>query len=102
MFLPALNGNGGDIADCNGDENGSAFFDQCGVCVGGNTDCTGVEIDAQDCSHGRDVTNNGDPGGHAGFSFTKLDSNGVPLANQNVDYSTTPWVCVKDNVTGLT
>lgn len=68
---------------------------------GNNTSCTGVEIGAQDCSHGRDATHNDDSDGHAGFSYTKLDSNGVPLANQNADYATTPWACVKDNVTGL-
>lgn len=37
-----------------------------------------------------------DSDGHAGFSFTKLDSNGQPLAA-----SATEWSCVKDNVTGL-
>ncbi|WP_446011601.1 Lcl domain-containing protein [Candidatus Electrothrix sp.] len=58
-------------------------------------------VEAQDCSHGRDVTHNDNSDGHAGFSYTKLDSNGVPLANQNADYATTPWACVKDNVTGL-
>ncbi|MCI5163667.1 MAG: DUF1566 domain-containing protein [Candidatus Electrothrix sp. AX5] len=68
---------------------------------GNNTSCTGVEIGAQDCSHGRDATYNDDSDGHAGFSYTKLDSNGVPLTNQNADYATTPWACVRDNVTGL-
>ena len=40
--------------------------------------------------------------GQTNTSFTKLDANGVTLANQNADYATTPWQCVKDNVTGLT
>lgn len=69
---------------------------------GNNTDCTGEEISAQDCSHGRDFTSNNDADGHAGFSFTKLAGNGIPLANQAADYATTPWACVQDNVTGLT
>ena len=41
-------------------------------------------------------------GGRAGFDFTKLDANGDPLADQTVDYATTPWSCVQDNHTGLT
>jgi hypothetical protein len=69
--------------------------------IGNNAGCTGEEIGAQDCSHGRDTTHNDDTNGHAGFSFTKLDANGVPLANQTAAYTTTPWACVQDNVTGL-
>lgn len=69
--------------------------------IGNNSDCSGTEIGAQDCSHGRDVTYKDESDGHAGFSFTKLDHNGEPLANQSVNYATTPWACVKDNVTGL-
>lgn len=68
---------------------------------GNNPGCTGEEIGAQDCSHGRDKTHNDNSDGHAGFSFTKLDANGVPLADQAVDSATTPWACVQDNVTGL-
>ena len=45
----------------------------------------------QDAEHGR-----------GGFSFTKLDANGVPLADQSVAFNVTPWHCVLDNVTGLT
>jgi hypothetical protein len=36
-----------------------------------------------------------------GFDFTKLNANGQPLPNQTATYTTTPWDCVKDNVTGL-
>jgi hypothetical protein len=68
---------------------------------GNNTDCTGEEIFAQDCSHGRDATHNDDSDGHAGFSYTKLNSSGQPLADQAAVYATTPWACVQDNVTGL-
>ncbi|MDP3695903.1 MAG: DUF1566 domain-containing protein [Desulfocapsaceae bacterium] len=69
---------------------------------GNNSTCTGEEIGAQDCFHGRDATNYDNSDGYAGFSFTKLGNNGVALANQAVDYATMPWACVKDNVTGLT
>lgn len=63
---------------------------------GNNSDCTGIEIGAQDCSHGRDATHNDDSDGHAGFSFTKISSTGQELAASAPD-----WSCVKDNVTGL-
>jgi len=65
---------------------------------GNNATCTSAttDITAQDCSHGRDVTHNDDSDGHAGFSFTKLDSNGNPLPA-----SATSWTCMRDNVTGL-
>ncbi|MCK9532719.1 MAG: DUF1566 domain-containing protein [Gammaproteobacteria bacterium] len=57
----------------------------------------------QDAHFGRDANplTNDDTDGHAGFSFTKLDASGNPLADQSVDYATTPWYCVQDNVTGL-
>lgn len=55
----------------------------------------------QDCNVGRDFTHNDDSDGFAGFSFTKLDDSGNPLSDQSVDYQTTPWACVRDNVTGL-
>lgn len=69
-----------------------------GTVSGNNSTCTpGV----QDCSSGRDNTDNYDTDGHAGFSFTKLDSSGAALADQAQDYATNPWSCVKDEVTGL-
>jgi len=55
----------------------------------------------QDALYGRDVTHNDNSDGFAGFSFTKLDNNGVALVDQTQDYATNPWACVKDNVTGL-
>lgn len=55
----------------------------------------------QDAQFGRDATNNENADGVAGFSFTKLDASGVALANQAAQYSTTPWDCVHDEVTGL-
>ena len=71
---------------------------------GNNADCNSTTITSpQDCSTGRDGNplTNSNTDGHAGFSFTKLDANGTPLADQSVDYVTTPWSCVQDNVTGL-
>lgn len=79
-----------------------------GITWGGNSpegnepDCSGTEISAQDCAHGRDATHNRDADGHGGFSFTKLDTNGRPLIDQRTDYTTAPWACVRDNITGLT
>jgi len=56
----------------------------------------------QDAHFGRDASTNDDSDGAAGFSFTKLDAAGQPLADQTQDYATQPWACVKDNYTGLT
>lgn len=58
--------------------------------------CPVASFPGQDAQSGRDVTHNDDSDGHAGFSFTKLDSNGSPLPA-----SASQWDCVKDNVTGL-
>ena len=50
----------------------------------------------QDAHYGRDVTDDDDSDGHAGFSFTKLGIDGDVLPA-----SATDWSCVRDNVTGL-
>lgn len=71
------------------------------TCVSSTTPNSDNVVAAQDCSHGRDTTNNDDSDGHAGFSYTKLDRAGVPLTDQSANYATTPWACVQDNVTGL-
>ena len=63
---------------------------------GNNADCRSNISAPQDCNQGRDATENDDSDGHAGFSFTKLDSNGNLLAA-----SATKWSCIQDNVTGL-
>ncbi|MFK5913019.1 MAG: DUF1566 domain-containing protein [Woeseiaceae bacterium] len=62
----------------------------------------------QDVLYGEDATNNDDSDGRAGFSFTKLDANGVALTNQTVAWNAAgseatfdQWSCVQDNVTGL-
>ncbi|NRB42489.1 MAG: DUF1566 domain-containing protein [Pseudomonadales bacterium] len=61
------------------------------------TDADGdIVLAAQDAINGRDHSHPDNSDGHAGFSYTKLDSNGNPL-----DVSAPTWSCVKDNVTGL-
>jgi len=55
-----------------------------------------ADYPGQDASYGRDVTQDNDADGHAGFSFTKLDSDGSVLPANAVNRS-----CVRDNVTGL-
>lgn len=61
------------------------------------TDSDGDQVPAgQDAHFGRDVSANDDSDGHAGFAFTKIDSEGNPLA---ADASS--WHCVLDNTTGL-
>jgi len=74
-------------------------------CADGTSDgraCTQTAaFPGQDAQFGRDVTNNNSSDGDAGFSFTKLDASGAPLANQAAQYTVTPWDCVRDEVTGL-
>ena len=81
--------------------------------LGGGATCDGGYIDSndddgdgdttdfiafadEDCELGRDATNNDDSDGNAGFSFTKLDIDGTPLAA-----NASAWSCVLDNTTGL-
>lgn len=61
-----------------------------------NIGCEGTFIAQQDCSTGLDSTNNDGADGVSGFSYTKLDALGSPLASTE-----TFWNCVKDDVTGL-
>jgi hypothetical protein len=61
-----------------------------------NLPCPVSDFPNQDAQSGRDATNNDDSDGHAGFSFTKINSTGASLPA-----SATSWNCVKDNVTGL-
>ena len=58
--------------------------------------CPQIGYEGQDAEYGRDLTVNNDTDGHAGFSFTKLDSNGIALP-----FSAPGWDCVLDNITGL-
>ncbi|MCI5225488.1 MAG: DUF1566 domain-containing protein [Candidatus Electrothrix sp. AX2] len=66
------------------------------TCIASTTPDGDNVVVAQDCSHGRDATHNDNSDGHAGFSYTKLDSNGEQLSRNAAS-----WACVRDNVTGL-
>ena len=81
---------------------------------GSNTACNGGYLDSgnsntfvaftdEDCEVGRDANNtiNSDADGHAGFSFTRLNFDGSEYSGTGEDYTTQPWSCVIDNVTGL-
>ena len=59
-----------------------------------------IAFDNEDCELGRDATNNDDSDGHAGFSYTRLNADGSEYSGSG-DYTTEPWSCVVDNVTGL-
>ena len=63
---------------------------------GNNSACSSNVSAPQDCHQGRDATHDDDSDGHAGFSFTKLDSSGNAL-----EADAWIWYCVQDNVTGL-
>lgn len=65
-------------------------------------DTASQSLPGQDGASGRDLDNKDDSDGAGGFSFTKLDSMGTPLAIQSDAYTQTPWSCVFDNTTGLT
>lgn len=58
--------------------------------------CPQAGFEQQDAESGLDNTNNNNSDGRAGFSFTKLDSNGTVLAA-----SAPAWSCVRDEITGL-
>ncbi|MFT6757505.1 MAG: hypothetical protein ACJA0M_001385 [Chitinophagales bacterium] len=62
-----------------------------------NSTCNGTYVSQQDCSSGRDVTDNNNADGRAGFIFTKRHKNGARMPA-----SAEAWSCVTDNVTGLT
>jgi PKD repeat protein len=68
----------------------------CGDAASNGLPCPVAGFPGQDAESGRDVTQDDDSDGHAGFSFTKLDANGNPLGA-----SAASWSCVRDNVTGL-
>lgn len=58
--------------------------------------CSISSYPRQDGDLGRDVTNNDDKDGHAGFSFTKISATGEKLP-----LDAKVWACIKDNITGL-
>jgi len=55
-----------------------------------------VNYPGQDARYGRDYQWNDGSDGHAGFSYTKLDSQGNDLPA-----TASSWFCVRDNVSGL-
>lgn len=63
--------------------------------------CPQLGFPGQDAEQGRDATFPSDVDGPSGFAFTKLDASGVPLPDQTVPFGTTPWSCIRDQVTGL-
>lgn len=76
-------------------------FNDTGLDWWGDQDNNGLanpqpDFPGQDADWGRDAVTDDDADGHAGFSFTKLDSNGMPLPK---DAAT--WSCVRDDVSGL-
>ncbi|HEC15770.1 MAG TPA: DUF1566 domain-containing protein [Sedimenticola sp.] len=73
----------------------------CADAVHNDLACPVTGFPGQDGESGRDSTASDDSDGHAGFSFTKLDTDGRPLADQRVEYGRQPWGCVRDNLTGL-
>ncbi len=115
----AINPGATEVADgidnnCNGevDEEVSTFnlndtgITTCSHRANNGLACPQAGYPGQDAEFGRDAQSQAGTlvklgGGRAGFDFTKLDANGNPLADQSVAYTTTPWDCVKDNVTGL-
>ena len=93
---------GAEDAVCDGgyliDDQGAAIADPSSY----EGDTTFVPFTNEDCELGRDAdtTLNDDSDGNAGFSFTRLNSDGSEYSG-NGDYGTDPWSCVLDNVTGL-
>ena len=106
---PALNDtgitSGGDYPSGFDDNNDGVAGDGNGaVCNGGYLDAANnnafVAFVDEDCELGRDATNNDPDDGSAGFSFTRLNSDGSEYSGNGV-YNEEPWACVVDNVTGL-
>lgn len=63
--------------------------------TGNDANCNAFGIAPQDCRYGRDATHNSNGDGHAGFSYTKLASDGSELPA-----GAGSWACVRDNITG--
>ena len=100
---------------------GTIFNDDGGVlndtgittCANADTNglaCSGTAstYPGQDAEFGRDVTDNDDTNGHAGFKFEKIGNDGQPLVDQSVAWdpsgseaANSQWSCVQDQTTGL-
>ena len=63
------------------------------------TTCPQAGYPGQDAEFGYDFTANDDSDGHAGLILTKIDGTGAALPDQSVDFETTPWDCVVDDIT---
>ena len=68
----------------------------CANLSGNNLACPVAGFPNQDAQSGRDVSQDDDSNGHAGFDFTKISATGAALSA-----NAPSWNCVKDNVTGL-
>jgi len=70
----------------------------CGDETSNDLTCPVSGFEGQDGDFGRDSNNNTnkDSDGHAGFSFTKISTQGTQLGETETD-----WACIRDNVTGL-
>ena len=94
---------GGDYSS--GFDYNNGLTDESAVCNGGYFDNNDnfVGFTNEDCEVGRDADSNinSDADGHAGFSFTRLNFDGSEYSGTGADYTTQPWSCVIDNVTGL-
>ena len=67
-------------------------------------DTSDQTLNNKDCEIGRDADDdtNSSADGHAGFSFTRLNSSdGSVNTTANGNYAYEPWFCLRDNVTGL-
>jgi predicted small secreted protein len=80
---------------------GDTALNDTGLMTFSDGNVTGLSIEpsthpGQDASYGRDTEYHPDFDGQAGFSFTKLDYDGNPMAANSPG-----WNCTRDNVTGL-
>ncbi len=80
---------------------------RCGIADNNDLDCAQAGFPGQDAEFGRDVTDNDDSDGHAGFSFTKICNSGEVAgegscpAAPSLGSGVNRWGCTRDNVTGL-
>ena len=80
---------------------------RCGNADDNDLNCAQAGFPGQDAQFGRDVTDNDDSDGHAGFSFTKICNSGEAAGEGNcpadptLGPDTDEWACTRDNVTGL-
>jgi len=95
----------GNVPDCNGDLGGSAFLDDCNVCVGGNTGLTACVQDCNGDFGGTAVLDNCNVcvGGNTGLTACVQDCNGdfggtavLDNCNECVGGNTGLTACVQD------